>query len=170
LREYYACSVRIRGEDIHVLWFTNDMDGLERTDSGSIRHFDDLDQVRAYCVANEIDLSTPATKYDLDQILLWSRSPIEPLNCPEVLNTWNFLMDAQQASDSNELLQHADRRAGGIYDKLFFGSNLPSVTPEGQEYQPAWSVDELQTLSSLLTRGIHAFVQNINSSEHGIGS
>lgn len=40
-----------------------------------------------------------------------------------------------------------------VYDKLFWGNNLPSVTPEGKHYTPKWSKNEI----AFLENGIKKF-------------
>jgi hypothetical protein len=44
-----------------------------------------------------------------------------------------------------------------IYDKVFFGNNLPSMTPPGEHYVPAWSEEEIDRLSRVLTGGLRLF-------------
>lgn len=41
-----------------------------------------------------------------------------------------------------------------LYDKLFFGSNIPGVTPPGEFYRPAWSRRELRKLHQVFERGL----------------
>jgi hypothetical protein len=40
------------------------------------------------------------------------------------------------------------------YDKLFWGNNLPVVTPPGEFYVPAWSDEELAELHRILSDGM----------------
>jgi hypothetical protein len=46
------------------------------------------------------------------------------------------------------------RGAEKIYDKLFFGNNLPAITPAGVSYEPVWSHDEIETLSRIYRLGL----------------
>jgi hypothetical protein len=45
-----------------------------------------------------------------------------------------------------------------IYDKLFWGNNLPLITPEGERYLPEWSADEVQSLAQILASGLDLFI------------
>jgi hypothetical protein len=44
-----------------------------------------------------------------------------------------------------------------IYHKLFWGNNLPPVTPEGCHFNPEWSRDELAALAGVLSAGLEMF-------------
>jgi len=40
-----------------------------------------------------------------------------------------------------------------VYDKLFWGNNLPAMTPPGERFVPTWSAEELEALAALLSAG-----------------
>ena len=44
-----------------------------------------------------------------------------------------------------------------VYDKLFFGNNLPAMTPPGEHYDPTWSDAEIRILCSVIAAGLHLF-------------
>ena len=46
------------------------------------------------------------------------------------------------------------RAAAGCYDKLFWGCNLPPVTPPGERYVPRWRPDELADLRRVMRAGL----------------
>ncbi len=70
--------------------------------------------------------SEPATHYDFDTVQAWCASTAAPLDCATLLNAWNLLGDLPHTEN---LFTWADVRAKGVYDKLFFGCNLPAITP-----------------------------------------
>lgn len=41
-----------------------------------------------------------------------------------------------------------------MYDKLFWGSNIPAVTPAGQKFNPDWSASEIAALARVLSSGL----------------
>jgi hypothetical protein len=67
------------------------------------------------------------------------------------MNVWNLLIDLPGAES---LFRGADARALGLYDKLFRGCNLPSMTTEGVHYEPVWTASETASLKQLLLLGI----------------
>ena len=55
------------------------------------------------------------------------------------------------------LFRAADTRALSLYDKLFRGCNLPSLTPPGEDYEPVWTVPETTALKQVLLLGLAEF-------------
>lgn len=47
----------------------------------------------------------------------------------------------------------ADQKADKCYDKLFYGNNLPSVTPPGEHYSPHFDDHEQRVIHEILDRG-----------------
>ena len=74
--------------------------------------------------------------------------------CQFLLNGWNTLEDMARPlgiglnnvnSDEREILQKA-------YHKLFYGNNLPAVTPNDQSYSPLFSSTERKAMRTYLQR------------------
>ena len=71
--------------------------------------------------------------------------------CSVILAGWNFLEDlARTVSVRQDLPIFSDELIQRAYEKIFGGCNLPSVTPEGREYQPIWQTDEIAALRSTM--------------------
>lgn len=77
-----------------------------------------------------------------------------PKTCQLMLDGWNTLEDMarsigvrldEQDLDKREILRMA-------YDKLFYGNNLPAVTPEDQSYSPLFSSSERKAMRGYLRR------------------
>lgn len=64
--------------------------------------------------------------------------------CAVLLEGWNFLEDILRSSQATGWLKKLGvplmRR---VYDKLYYGNNLPAVTPRGRSYNPLWAQEEL---------------------------
>lgn len=65
-----------------------------------------------------------------------------------LLESWNALEDMSRSlgieatstvGDTKALMQH-------VYDKVFYGNNLPSLTPKGHGYAPVFNREELAAL------------------------
>jgi len=67
--------------------------------------------------------------------------------CRTLLNGWNFTEDLLRTlgakREGRGFRTHLLNRC---YDKVFFGSNLPSVTPKSKRYQPIWTREEITAL------------------------
>lgn len=67
--------------------------------------------------------------------------------CNLLLDGWNFLEDMGRTfGHDKELELLKDPLINQCYEKIFFGNNLPSVTPKGRSYAPVWLSDEIKAL------------------------
>ena len=73
------------------------------------------------------------------------------LDCEFLLDTWNLLTDIA-ATLQTRLIEPTGSLA--VYDKLFWGCNLPSMTPPGMHYEPIWSQEEITTVVAVFHSGL----------------
>jgi hypothetical protein len=67
--------------------------------------------------------------------------------CKMLLDGWNFLEDLLRTTRSRAVAKRLRTPLlDTVYDKLFYGINLPAVTPKGRSYSPLWTRAELRTL------------------------
>jgi hypothetical protein len=150
---YYGIRCRLDGIDWHWGWYTNDTDGV--LVDGAILAFRSRSGLETYAarLGLEFEAEEPPL-YDLDAIDRWIEDPRESeIDSKLFLETWN-LFDDVASSIENRLFEWISREADVVYDKLFWGNNLPAVTPPGQRYDPVWSDDEVETLRKILGDGI----------------
>ena len=156
-RTHYLCGLLFEGRRLFFLWFSDDHDGLEQASSGTVLTFPTSDAALAYARQRGLQVEPdPPALFDFDAIARWCERP-SPLTirCDDFLNAWNLLGDLRPEADS--IFRAADRRGTPIYDKLFFGCNLPSITPKGEQYAPTWSDLEVQELARVLRLGLAEF-------------
>lgn len=150
----YLCSVRLDGVQRIFLWESAE-DGSDQVvldDKGMVLEFPSESAARrARRPPGHVLSSEPPTHYDFDAIKAWCASSAATLDCATLLNAWNLLGDLPHAGN---LFAWADARARGVYDKLFFGCNLPAITPRGEHYVPTWSASEISALKRLLLLGL----------------
>jgi hypothetical protein len=98
---------------------------------------------------------------DLDAARVWCNSPsAETLDCNLVLGAWNLFADVEGIR-KHPSFRALDAAADRPYDKLFFGCNLPTVTPEGERYGPVWSAEEVEQIRSVLAAGFDLFLGRV---------
>jgi hypothetical protein len=150
----YLCSVRLDGVRRILLWESGD-DGADHVvvdDRGMVLEFPSVSAAReTRPPAGRVLSSEPATHYDFDTVQAWCASTADTLDCATLLSAWNLLGDLPHAEN---LFAWADVRAKGVYDKLFFGCNLPAITPQGNHYVPTWSAPEITALKRVLLLGL----------------
>ena len=108
-----------------------------------------------------VDASDPIL-LNLDVVAKWIKikkmKRARQVDCVQFLNAWNLFADLSKSIngnfDSNQ--DHTQK----IYSKLFWGNNLPAITPEGRFYVPLWSRQELEIMHQVLKQGLLMFRQH----------
>jgi hypothetical protein len=165
--KYFPLLYRLDGEDGYLIWISNDNDGVVADARGFVPTFSDVDAVQAYARPEQYELESEEPKlHDLDWVAAWLKVPGKPVNCRKALEAWNLFSDAARSIHVHGMgstFEPLDSQFPGIYDKLFWGSNLPSMTPEGRHYDPEWSPDELTALAEVLRAGLEMFQSSTRS-------
>jgi hypothetical protein len=90
---------------------------------------------------------------DLDSLVEWLKRDVSgAVDCEVFLGAWNLFDDVSRSVGSTFDPDHNLTR--DIYEKLFRGNNLPSVSPEGKSYHPTWTESELQIMRETLGCGL----------------
>ena len=156
-RQHYLCVFLMSQKKCWVIWYNGEIDGLVVNASGKVMCFSTPELARAYANRHAIELEDkPPAQYDFDRLERWTRRRAAlHIDCVEFLNAWNMLSDVLASTGGSPRFSAQDSRMNQIYEKLFYGNNLPSVTPRGRRYVPRWSSQEMGSLAQLLRVGIH---------------
>lgn len=113
--------------------------------NGRLVFFGSLAELNEFAERNVIDLSEEITAYDLDDTAVTA----ETLDCGEVINKWNIISDF--ALSSGLEFSGEDKSYNNIYNKLFFGCNLPAM--KHPHFIPEWSASEIVEINRVLSEG-----------------
>ncbi|MGH3252932.1 MAG: hypothetical protein ACRDOI_42890 [Trebonia sp.] len=147
---WYPLALKADGRALFLLWASDDQ-GLDRVlaDAGRVVSLAEEGAARHYAHGQHLALAPQEelVLHDLDSAVRWLQAGGEP-DCGLLLTIWNLAGDVARGlsepfEDRGEVLDH-------VYDKLFLGSNLPSVTPPGERYQPQWPQEELGLLRATI--------------------
>jgi len=158
--QYYICWYLLDKKHRFLIYCSNDKDSVF-VENGKVPVFSTEKQLLSYAAVHNIKIeSEEPILHDLDFIGQWSVNPkAEQINCFEFTAAWNFFADLSNSVNGKF---DADRKmTQKVYDKLFWGNNLPSVTPPGKKYEPIWSEAQVQLLKKTLTDGLELFRANI---------
>ncbi len=167
-RLHYLCRVRLNGAVVFVVWYSSERDGFARDDAGRLRAACTPEELMATAGMRDVLLgSNEPADYDFDRIRAWCAAPNGTgIDCAAFLNTWNFLDDLARLSDGAETpYTRLSREAAACYDKLFWGSNLPAVTPPGERFEPDWRADELAEIHSVLEAGLDLLESELRAAD-----
>jgi hypothetical protein len=154
--EYYACWYRLDGQDRYLIWYTNDVDGILLRD-GNIPVFNGQDALIEYAAAHGIKIQDEEPElHDLDVVAKWVERPTgNTIDCSSFNAAWNLFADASKSVKGE--FDQDQKSTKKVYEKLFCGTNLPSVTPVGKEYEPIWTNKEVELLREVLAQGLELF-------------
>jgi hypothetical protein len=154
-RKHYQVRFRLDGVDSYLIWFSNDSDGVVVELDGSVPTFRARSDLCAYAGRRGLALEAEEpSEFDLDAVERWlTRSDPGAIECGLFLDAWNLFGDIA-SSKGCAAFEGASRSAVVVYDKLFWGNNLPTVTPPGEHFVPAWSDAEVAELHRILSNGM----------------
>jgi hypothetical protein len=160
-RIYYRLWYRLDHIDGYLIWFSNDEDGVVTQPDGIIPSFRDQEALDAYANLHRLDLDAmEPLVHDLDGLAQWLRRPLSAeIDLDAFLTAWNLFGDL--AISVNCHFDRDRKRTQQVYEKLFWGNNLPAVTPPGKQYTPHWSDDELLLMREILQYGLLLFRKHV---------
>ena len=159
--EYYICWYRLDGKDRYLLWFEDEKDGVFVDSHGFVPAFDSVMKLLGFAEESNIAVDVENPKcFELDIVQYWlSDRESGKIDCNPFLDTWNLLEDLSRSTggkfDSEKELTKK------IYNKIFWGCNLSSVTPEGKSYTPVWTGKELKIIRKVLKFGLEMFREKV---------
>ena len=160
-RQYFDLWYRLDSEDGHLIWYTDDKDGVVVDTESNVPSFRNTEALLGYAQTHglTIDVGEPIL-FNLDLAAQWLLAGTSTsVDCGNILNAWNLFDDvARSVGGAFDGESEASQK---IYEKLFWGNNLPSVTPEGERYDPAWTLADLETLGDVLSSGLSLFRRSV---------
>ena len=155
MRKHYRVRYRLDGLDRYLIWFSDDSDGVVLETGRSVASFRTRSDLDSFAESRGLafEPGEPA-EFDLDSVEAWLREPDgSTVDCDVFLNAWNLFGDIA-SSRGDASLERSSLSAGRVYGKLFWGCNVPAVTPDGEQYVPSWSDREVAELRRNLSGGI----------------
>ena len=163
-RIYYPVRFRFDHKERWLLWHTvgdaegDEPDGVVVDQCGSVLIFRTEQSLLAYAASTELTLTDKNNSafFNLDTVVKWiNRKRPAKLDCVGFLDAWNLLTDISLTVGGRFDPDKAKTRK--IYSKLFWGSNLPAVTPIGRQYTPLWPGRESRIIRKVMREGFAMF-------------
>lgn len=151
--EYFKFEFIIDNKKFICIWFSGEKDGFI-SEGGKIKDFCNFDQLHSYALENNIEIIDEGSELSVDFAQKWDFTKEKVINCKYFLHFWNMISDLSYSVNENFYGDKKNRTLNKIYDKLFYGNNLPAITPEGKEYIPIWSKKEIDELNKVVKDGL----------------
>lgn len=159
MRISYPHWIHFRGQTLGIVWQTDD--GTQEVDGDtdcvlvdddrivSVRTPEEFSPIaRQHGLSLEEDAGAPQNLDGLERLL---ELPASAEICTQVLNAWNLYNDIARSVGAT--LEDRSQDVDRCYDKLFYGNNLESVTPAGEDYHPCFDGEERRLITQILNRG-----------------
>jgi len=160
-REYYSYWYRLNNEDSFLIWFSNEKDGFVVNENGFVPSFNNKSDLKMYAdkIQIKVDVDNPNLT-DLDIIKTWLNNSEKIEDYNSFLDAWNLFEDISISSNGD--FDENKEVTNDIYNRIFWGCNIPAVTPEGESFTPTWTIEELKTIRETLNYGLQMFKKKIN--------
>lgn len=152
----YSCF----GDSSHFLIWYEDENMKDRvyTSNGKVIAFPSEEQARKK--AEKLGFETDETVfYNVERLFYWIETHSKEMDCDFLIDFWNLFSDIAH-SVGKKLEPVKTKRSNRCYNKLFWGLNLPAVTPEDCEYEPVFTKRERKLIREIMRTGLEIFEKN----------
>jgi len=157
MKTYYLAEFRYAERSYFCIWYNDEVDGFY-TENDKLIHFDSLDEAKKYSDEQAITYSDEVSLDDMVKVQEWVSAGIGgDVDCHLLLVFWNSVHDLA-ATIKREYIGN-ERVYTHVYEKLFYGNNLPTINTSGREYIPEWTDEEVLDLKQVIGAGILMFAQ-----------
>ncbi|MBF9254306.1 hypothetical protein I2I11_13455 [Pontibacter sp. 172403-2] len=164
-KQYYIIELQLNNQAKYLIWILDEVDGLVTDPAAEelrLLTFSKKDYLFEFAQKDGLAIEEKVSaKYDLDLIKDWVKYPTGFIDCKEFLNAWNLFTDVVTTLGIEFGGNKKEKVRNLVYDKLFFGNNIPAITPEGQEYSPEWTKKEIARLAEIMNEGLGILRKNL---------
>lgn len=169
-RQYFPSKFYLDNRTRHFLWSSDDETEGDQdevwTRDGVAPTFATLAQLETFA-REEVGASFAEhgepLLLDLSWVTCWLRLSKQRrarrVDASHCLAAWNIFGDLARGLKTP--FGGAASRHDNLYFKVFWGNNLPSLTPPGKIYVPRWTGKELQTLHAVLEEGLKLWRERV---------
>lgn len=161
IRNYVICFV-VEQHEYFLVWQTGPGDDPDRLlsmpDGEQLLIAGSEEELALLADEREVPLEVDDPYvYDLDRLFgllgeLPSDASLDIDSCKLLLDCWNMLEDMAKTLGLalTEMEEGKADILDTVYGELFHGNNLPSITPEGESFEPVFSAEEIQAMRAYL--------------------
>lgn len=158
--EYYIVVFVYRKEKYYFIWLTDEKDEF-LTEGNKILFWKSIKEVKSFANKNGIILNqAKEVVYDIDVCEEWCHSSKKNVDCNIVLDLWNIFLDLH--TSLNQKYLGNDSKLDKIYEKLFYGNNLPTINTTVNKYIPIFTNNEIKQIKNVLISGVYILKKTLS--------
>ncbi|WP_299169046.1 hypothetical protein [uncultured Arthrobacter sp.] len=167
----YTLWIQFRGQRMGLVWQTEVGTGEVEGDTDSVL----VQDGRIISVGSATEFAAVAQQFDLeleegteelqnlDELERLLELPVSDDICDKLLNAWNLFGDIARSVGAS--LEDSGPKTSKCCDKLFYGTNLESITPAGEHYSPDFTDEERLLIAEVFNRGRTILAAYVEKSE-----
>ena len=153
VKQYFPYCYKFNGKHKYLIWYSNGQDGFVLDDNNKMTCVSSRNRLIKFTMENKMHIKwEECGNIDLDKFFIAlknirTRRASSIRTCSILLAGWNFIEDILFTFNLEQCRKALHTPVlNKAYDKLFYGNNLPAITPEGNEYQPLWLKEEIKEM------------------------
>lgn len=141
-------------QDSYCIWYSDEAEDGFLTQAGQLLTFEDENAALEFLRSNTTYREPVATTiYDVNAIeQMMDRQ--QPFDACMTLEFWNIAGDLANSVNASFQGNLKDALTDHIYQKLFYGNNLPEINTSGRKYTPEFTEEEYTKLMDILADGV----------------
>ncbi len=149
--QLYLINFILNKKQYFTFWYTDDIDGFLLNENKKIRTFSNKEEAETFAQTYCFKIVDEVVTFSSDSIRTLD---IETLDCNIVLTYWNILSDVAMSVHCPFLGDYKTKEIQKIYDKLFYGCNLPAIKKNKKDFVPVWSEGEIEKIVEVIENGL----------------
>ncbi|MGF6907886.1 hypothetical protein [Fusobacterium sp. PH5-44] len=150
MNKYYWCVFILNKVKYYCLWCSKSEEFFKSEEK--LIYFTNMDDMRKMIKLEKLVIGEGIAEYDCERLEKYGKNYFIPP--AEILDFWNILTDISLSLNVDFLGNERNKSIDKIHSKLFYGCNLPTVTPENMEYIPIWGKKEVKKIKRIIEDGI----------------
>jgi hypothetical protein len=164
--KWHPTELILDGKRFYVIWTSGEEDEINRDrvlmDDHGVVWFNEVHDLLQYADEHDIVLFQRNVDDSIDiDAGISTLAQSDHLDCSAVMGAWNISWDF--ANGTRAVFDQRSVEHDAVYDKIFFGCNLPAVTPPGEHFVPEWDEEELDLLRRTVNQGVSLIRASIES-------
>ena len=153
--KHYKLLYKLHSKKRYLIWVGDVKDSLVAGSDGFIPSFRDIRTLRKYAEQHTYLIEDErAILHDLDWVAKWLKAPNASIDCKAVLAFWNLSIDIAASFPKRKFeFTRLYKKPSKVYEKMFWGNNVPSMTQKGKSYEPIWSKEEIKCIGRQASEG-----------------
>ena len=158
-QEYYIVKFKINTKILYALWYTDIIDGFI-TNNNKILSFSCFEELQKYANDQQILVIDDHTcDYNINAIVNYKNQ----FNCEEIYNFWNIVGDIANSLSIPFLGNKRTKIIDSVFNKLFYGCNVPALRGDGELYVPKWRWRERICLDQIISEGLQIIEKTLGN-------